>query len=147
MQFLASSALLFLLTIPVIILFYLLKQKKQQQTVSSTMLWQKALADTISQTPWQRLRRNLLLFIQLLLALLLVLALTRPYFVRDQQGGDSYILLLDTSTSMSTREDGGTRMELAKAEAEKLIKAQSSGTRFTLIGVGPVPQMLVNQSS
>jgi len=50
MQFLSPLALVFLLTIPVIILFYLLKQKKQQQMVSSTLLWQKALADTISQT-------------------------------------------------------------------------------------------------
>ncbi|OLN31175.1 vWA domain-containing protein [Desulfosporosinus metallidurans] len=146
MQFLAPFALVFLLTIPVIILFYLLKQKKQQQMVSSTLLWQKALADTISQTPWQKLRRNLLLFIQLLLALLLVLALTRPFLERDQQAGASFILLVDTSTSMMTKEEGGTRLELAKAEAEKLIKAQSSGTKFTLIGVGPVPEILANQS-
>lgn len=145
MQFLAPFALVFLLTIPVIILFYLLKQKKQQQTVSSTLLWQKALADTISQTPWQKLRRNLLLFIQLLLALLLVLALIRPFLVRDQLAGASFILLVDTSTSMLTKEEGGTRMELAKVEAEKLIKAQSSGTKFTLIGVGPVPEILANQ--
>ena len=146
MQFLSPLALVFLLTIPVIILFYLLKQKKQQQMVSSTLLWQKALADTISQTPWQKLRRNLLLFIQLLLALLLVLALTRPFLERDQQAGASFILLVDTSTSMLTKEEGGTRMDLAKAEAEKLIKAQSSGTKFTLIGVGPVPEILSNQS-
>ena len=145
MQFLAPFAWAFLLTIPVIILFYLLKQKKQQQMVSSTMLWQKALADTISQTPWQKLRRNLLLFIQLLLALLLVFALTRPFLVREQQAGASFILLVDTSTSMLTKEEGGTRIELAKAEAEKLIKAQSSGTKFTLIGVGPVPEILSNQ--
>ncbi|SPF43929.1 conserved membrane hypothetical protein [Candidatus Desulfosporosinus infrequens] len=145
MQFLAPFSLVFLLTIPVIILFYLLKQKKQQQTVSSTLLWQKALADTIAQTPWQKLRRNLLLFIQLLLALLLILAVTRPFFVRDQQAGASFILLVDTSTSMMSKEEGGTRMELAKAEAEKLIKAQSNGTKFTLIGVGPVPEVLVNQ--
>ncbi|MDR3585452.1 MAG: BatA and WFA domain-containing protein [Desulfosporosinus sp.] len=145
MQFLAPFSLVFSLIIPVIIVFYLLKQKKQQQTVSSTMLWQKALADTISQTPWQKLRRNLLLFIQLLLALLLVWALTRPFFVREQQAGASFILLVDTSTSMMSKEEGGTRMELAKAEAEKLIKAQSNGTKFTLIGVGSVPEILANQ--
>ena len=144
MQFLAPFALVFLLTIPIIILFYLLKQKKQQHTVSSTLLWQKALADTISQTPWQKLRRNLLLFIQLLVALLLILALTRPFLVRDQQAGASFILLIDTSTSMMTKEEGGTRLELAKAEAEKLIKAQGRGTKFTLIGVGPVPEILAN---
>ena len=145
MQFLAPLALVSLLIIPVIILFYLLKQKKQRQTVSSTLLWQKALADTISQTPWQKLRRSLLLIIQLLLALLLVLALTRPFLVRDQQAGASFILLVDTSTSMMTKEEGGTRMELAKFEAETLIKAQSRGTKFTLIGVGPVPEILANQ--
>ncbi|MDA8226564.1 MAG: BatA and WFA domain-containing protein [Desulfitobacterium hafniense] len=146
MQFLAPAAFIFLLTIPIVILFYLLKQKKEQHTVSSTLLWQRVLADTISQTPWQKLRRNLLLFIQILVLILLVLALTRPYLIRNQEAGANFVLLVDTSASMATREEGGTRLELAKAEVEQLVKAQSKGTKFTLIGVGPVPQMLVNQS-
>lgn len=144
MQFLAPSALIFLLIIPVIIIFYLLRQKKQEQVVSSTLLWQQVLADTLAQTPWQRLRRNLLLFLQIMVALLLVLALLRPYLVRMQEGGQDLFMLLDTSASMAVVEDKGTRMDLAKAEMAKLIRGQKPGTKISLIAVGPVPQVMVN---
>ncbi len=147
MNFFAPAALIFAIVLPVIVLFYLLKQKKQEKVISSTMLWQQVLADTISQTPWQKLRRNLLLFLQLLLALLLVLALTRPYLQRIQEGGNNYILLLDTSASMAVVEAGGkSRLDLAKAELERLVAAQKKGTKFTVIKVGTVPEVLVNQS-
>ena len=146
MQFLASSAWVFLLIIPLIIVFYLLRQKKEQQVVSSTLLWQKVLADTLSQTPWQRLRRNLLLLLQLLLAVLLVLALMRPYLLRMQEASQDLILLLDTSASMATEEKGGTRMDLAKTELENLVKGQKPGTKFSLITVGPIPQVLLNRT-
>ena len=146
LQMLTPTALFFLLLIPLIIVFYLLKQKKEEFTVSSTFLWHKALADTIAQTPWQKLRRSLLLLLQIVLMLLLVLSLARPFFWRDQAGGGHFILLVDTSLSMAVQEHDGTRLDLAKAEATKLIKSQVKGTRFTLIGVGPVPQTLINNS-
>jgi len=146
MQFLAPAAWIFSLVIPVIIIFYLLKQKKEDREVSSTLLWQRVLADTVSQTPWQKLRRNLLLFLQLLLALLLILALLRPYMARMQEGDTDLLLLVDTSASMAVAETNGTRMDLARAEVEKSIKSQRPGTRMSLIAVGPVPRVLVNQT-
>ncbi len=147
MQFLAPSALFFLLLIPVIILFYLLKQKREQLPVSSTMLWQKVLADTLAQTPWQKLRKSLLLLLQLLLALLLVFSLLRPYVVVNRQGSRDLIILVDTSASMAASETGGTRLDLAKAEVEKLVNEVKGETRFSLIGVGPSPQVLANQTT
>jgi len=146
MQFLASSSAIFALIIPVIILFYLLRQKREEELVSSTLLWQKVLADSISQTPWQKLRRNLLMFLQLLLAALLVLALMRPYLVRMQEPGRDLLVLLDTSASMGTVEEGKTRLDLAKAEILELVEGQKPGTRFSVIAVGQVPEVLVNQA-
>ncbi len=147
MQFLAPAGLFFLLLIPVIIIFYLLKQKREQLPVSSTMLWQKVLADTVAETPWQKLRKSLLLLLQLLLALLLVFALLRPYVLANRQGGSDVIILVDTSASMAVSEAGGSRLDLAKAEVEKLIKESKGKTRFSLIGVGPSPRVLANRTT
>ncbi len=146
MQFLAPAAWGFFLIIPVILLFYLLKQKKTAYEISSTLLWQRVLADTLSQTPWQRLRRNLLMFLQLLLAFLLVLALMRPYLVRIQQNTEELMILLDTSASMAAMENGRTRAELAKEEITALVKSAKPGTRISLIAVGRTPQALVTRT-
>ena len=50
-----------------IILLYLLKLRRRETPVSSNFLWQQVLQDAEANTPWQRLRRNLLLFLQLLI--------------------------------------------------------------------------------
>jgi len=65
--FLALSAL----AIPIVIL-YMLKLRRRETEVSSTMLWRMVLRDREANAPWQRLRRNLLLLLQLLLLALLV---------------------------------------------------------------------------
>ena len=46
MSFLEPAALLFAIAIPVVIVFYLLKRKRVVKLVSSTLLWQKFLAET-----------------------------------------------------------------------------------------------------
>ena len=66
-----------LLALPLIAL-YLLRQKRPDMPVSSTLLWSKALADMRASTPFQKLRRNLLLLLQLLILAALVIALMRP---------------------------------------------------------------------
>ena len=79
MNFLSPVAFAFAAAIPVVIVFYLLKRKRVVKLVSSTLLWQKFLADTQASAPFQKLRKNWLLYLQILLLLLAVLALARPY--------------------------------------------------------------------
>ena len=59
-------------------LLYFLKLKRQPLEVPSTYLWSRTIEDLHVNSIWQRLRRNLLLFLQILLILLLMLALLRP---------------------------------------------------------------------
>ena len=78
MNLLAPAALaLSALAIPIVI-FYMLKLRRREVTVSSTLLWQMVLRDRQANAPWQRLRRNLLLLLQLLILAALILALARP---------------------------------------------------------------------
>ena len=46
MSFLAPFAFWFALALPVVVVFYLLKRKRQVKLISSTVLWQKFLAET-----------------------------------------------------------------------------------------------------
>ena len=70
-----------------VIVFYLLKRKRVVKLVSSTLLWQKFLAETQASAPFQKLRKNWLLILKLILLALAVLALARPYLRRAAETG------------------------------------------------------------
>ncbi len=100
MNFLAPLAFAFAAAIPVVIVFYLLKRKRVVKLVSSTLLWQKFLADTQASAPFQKLRKNWLLYLQILLLALVVLALTRPFFATTAKPAQLRVVILDGSASM-----------------------------------------------
>jgi hypothetical protein len=61
-----------------IIALYFLKLKRQPLEVPSTYLWHRVIEDLHVNSFWQKLRKSLLLFLQLLVAALAILALLRP---------------------------------------------------------------------
>jgi hypothetical protein len=74
--------------------------KRVVKLVSSTLLWQKFLADTQASAPFQKLRKNWLLYLQILLLLLAVLALARPYIKTTATPSQKRVVILDGSASM-----------------------------------------------
>jgi hypothetical protein len=132
MRFLQFNALswpqwLLLGTVPVaIVSLYFLKLRRQPLEVPSTYLWSRTIEDLHVNSIWQRLRQNILLFLQLLAILLLVLALLRPGFRGSDLVGDRFIFLLDTSASMSATDVGSSRLEDAKKKAKRLIEQMKS---------------------
>src|ERR1044072_9630345 len=95
MNFLSPLAFAFAASIPVVIVFYLLKRKRVMKLVSSTLLWQRFLANTQASSPFQKLRKNWLLYLQILLLALAVLALTRPFFKTTAKPAQLRIIILD----------------------------------------------------
>ena len=79
--------------------------------------------DVEANAPWQRLRRNLLLVLQLLFLAALILSLARPFTWAEGPAGQALIVVVDTSASMAATdgEPGGaggvTRLEAATARA------------------------------
>jgi Ca-activated chloride channel homolog len=144
MQFLTPLAFLgALLAIPIILL-YMLRLRRREVTISSTFLWQQLLQDREANTPWQKLRRNLLLILQLIILTLLVLALARPFITVPTVSAAQTALLIDASASMSAVDSasGETRFDEAKRRALEVVDTLSAGSVMTVIQVGASPQIL-----
>lgn len=125
---------------PLVVLLYFLKLKRQPLEVPSTYLWHRTIEDLHVNSLWQRLRQNLLLFLQLLVLLLALLACLRPTWEGSKLTEDRYIFLVDTSASMSTKDDGKTtRLELAKEQLEEAIKELESSSSAMIISFSDVP--------
>jgi Ca-activated chloride channel family protein len=134
------------LSIPILIL-YMLKLRRRDVLVSSTLLWQRLLRDREANAPWQRLRRNLLLFLQLAILALLVLALARPFISTPAVVSGSVVILLDASASMQATDvaDGTsapTRFAAAVRTAREIVGGLGSSDVATIVAVGPQPEVL-----
>ena len=108
-----------------ILLLYFLKLRRQPVTVPSTFLWAKTIEDLHVNSLLQRLRRNLLLILQLLAVLLAALALLRPGYRDDTLSTGRKIFLIDHSASMQATDgdDSKTRFESAKRLVGEAIDA------------------------
>ena len=145
MNFLAPLAFAFAASIPVVIVFYLLKRKRVVKLVSSTLLWQKFLADTQASAPFQKLRKNWLLYLQILLLALAVLALTRPYFATKAKPAQKRIVILDGSASMQATDETPSRFEKARTEALKWVDNLKENEEMVIVLAGANTE--VKQSS
>src|SRR3954451_5644774 len=111
------------ITAPILLLLYFLKLRRREMAVSSTLLWKKAIQDLQVNAPFQRLRRNLLLFLQMALLLLLALAFARPIVNYTPGAGKLTVILIDRSASMSANdgEKGKPRLDIAKTKAREIV--------------------------
>src|SRR3954468_11606988 len=112
---------------PAIVALYFLKLKRQPLEVPSTYLWKKSIEDLHVNSLWQRLRKNLLLLLQLLLVLFVILALLRPTWQGSMLKGDRTIFLVDNSASMGATDVKPTRLDEAKRRVDELIGQMRSG--------------------
>ncbi len=128
--------LLALAAIPLVLL-YLLRQRRPDQPISSTLLWSKTLADMRASHPFQKLRRNLLLLLQLLVLAALVFSRMRPIIQAHAARSLAGVIVIDATASMQTTDDGVTsRLDRAKAEAKKIVDAMRPTDQYMLLADG-----------
>lgn len=130
-----------------IVLLYILKLKRVRVRVGSTLLWERSVHDFKANAPWQRLRRNLLMFLQILAMVLLALALARPFIFGTALTGGRSVIVLDTSASMLARDEAPDRLGRAIAAAESMIADLSRRDEAMLIAAGPTPRVLSSFTS
>src|SRR5215469_7901170 len=94
-----------------IIALYFLKLRRRPVRVPSTLLWRRSLEDLHVNSLFQRLRRNLLLFLQLLAVGLVMLALAGPQMKGTAGAGQRFVLMIDCSASMSATDVSPSRLE------------------------------------
>jgi hypothetical protein len=135
-----------LLAVPLVLL-YLLKPRREERLVPSTFLWRQALEEVQANAPWQKLRRNLLLLLQLLILALLVLALARPLLRSGLAPGGDLVLVLDTSQSMAATDVRPSRFDAAKARVRALAENAGAGSRVALVTAGPTPRLLAGPTT
>ena len=145
--FLAPAFLGFLGLLPVIVILYLLKLRRTPVVISSTYLWIKSLQDLTANAPFQRLRKNLLMFLQLLAVLLLAIALGRPFVRASGSGGANYCVILDRSASMQTLEDGVSRIELARRKALDMVDAMTRDDKMMVVAFAETAEVLCELTS
>ena len=143
MGLLVPAAAFFGLTIPVIVIFYLLKKKRVDVEIPSCLLWEQVLRDVSASTPWQKLRKNLLLYLQIAAALALALSLMRPYFSRLAGGSSNVIAVIDTSASMRAKDGSPTRFDDAVSAARTMARSLGRRDEMAVITAGAGPSLLV----
>ena len=99
--------LAFLLAVPVVVILYLLVPKGTDTPVSSNLLWKKLFYNEQSKTFWEKFLHNLLMYLQIVILLLLILALMAPFVQRKGTGSTDVVYLIDTSGSMKHLTKGG----------------------------------------
>jgi hypothetical protein len=138
----AAWALMGLVPLAIFALYFL-KLKRQPLEVPSTYLWTKVIEDLHVNSLWQRLRKSLLLFLQLLLVALAILAVLRPGWQGESLKGQQFIFLIDRSASMSAKDaDGGTRLDAAKKRVEDLIEQLESDMAAMVIAFDSEPDVV-----
>ncbi len=147
MKLFAPWALWFLSAIPLIIMMYILKQKFEEKEISSVYLWQQVLKDIEVNTPWQKLKKNLLLLLQLLTALLLIFALADPFLQLRGTDYSNLIVVIDNTGSMNAVYNQSTRLAKAKDLAAALVKNSATGTQITVISSGRQPKVELNNTT
>ncbi len=141
-SFLVPLGLLGLLTIPLIIWLHFRRERRRRVAVPSLLFWQH-----MPNVPDGRRRRHLpitlLLFLHLLIAALLGIALSQPQWLGELLGSTTHqIVIIDTSTSMAAAEAGTARLDLARQRARDMLNDMTNRSQLTLITAGPQAHLL-----
>jgi len=129
------------LAVPIVI-FYILKIRLRQVPVSTTIFWRQIYDEKQPRSLWQMLRHLLSLLMQILLLLLLVFALTEPFFTWEILQARRLILVVDNSASMRATDVTPTRLDLAKDLGRKAITGLRFRDEMAIIAAGTQPQVV-----
>lgn len=121
------------IAIPALVALYFLKLRRREVEVSTTLLWKRAIQDLQANAPFQRLRRNILLILQLAALGAALLAVGTPLVAGREHTNSRHIILIDRSASMSamdgdeafavdpTSARARSRLDVAKEAARRLV--------------------------
>jgi hypothetical protein len=130
--FLVPANLLWALALAVLVLIYLRSRSRPTLEVSSLMLFDDAPAPVASV---RHVRLDPLFWLEVAGISALVLAIAGLYAMVPVRAsrGRSHALVFDLGAAMSAREDGSSRLDLARQAAFKIIADAPAGDEFSVI--------------
>jgi Ca-activated chloride channel family protein len=145
MTLLAPVGMWFLLALPVIFILYIIQSRYRPLVVASLLLWKRMTRDLEAEASWRRPRWDVLLALQLLVALLAALALARPAILGG--GNQHLVIVVDTSASMTARDVQPTRFAAARQQVADTVSAAAPDARISLVAAGARPRVVVEDGS
>ncbi|MGR3293058.1 MAG: vWA domain-containing protein [Candidatus Scalindua sp.] len=132
MGFLNLLAFGYLSLIGLVVFLYIFNKKKNIVHVSSLIPWDVLKEDSVRSRVF---KIDLLFVLQILLILLLVFFLARPYLksIIINISGKNIVLVIDSSASMQTIEDNETRFDKARSQALKMIGKLGQSDKMMVI--------------
>jgi Mg-chelatase subunit ChlD len=129
--------------IPLIIFLHSLRPKGLKLGTTTYFIWERVMKERPLGTRlgWL-LRKNLLLILQILAALILIAALADPALHYFGAPAGDIVVVMDLSASMKAKGRSTTRFDGARREFLSLVDGLPSGQRMMLIGAGPQPRVL-----
>jgi len=121
------------IAVPALVALYFLRLRRTSRPIPSTMLWKRAVEDLRANAPFQRLRLNLLLLLQLLLLALLGVALMQPRIDAGGSRSGRTVIMIDHSASMAVEDgddDDRARLAVAQEAAIERIERLHAGGLF-----------------
>jgi hypothetical protein len=146
MQFLYPAGSWALTGLLAVLALYILRKEYRELNISSTYLWRRTLEDQTASRPFQKLKSNLLMFLQLSAVLLLALSLMRPLLPGAQVGGET-VMIFDVSMSMQTSSSGQSRIGQAVSEARRMVEGMGVADRLTILSAGKKVTHLLSRST
>lgn len=118
-----------------LVAFYFLKLRRPRLTTPSLVLWRQVMADQRVNSPFQRFKRNILLFLQILILLAVALAAMQPFWRGRESRAQRLPILIDCSASMGAldKPGGATRLDAAKERVRRQIDGLMPDQELCLI--------------
>lgn len=134
MHFLSLLPFGLFILVPGIILLYILKQKSQDKDISSLYLWRETYKNIEASTPWEKLKNNLLMYIQIAVIISIILALAGPYIANMGKESKNVIMVFDNSGSMNALyNEKESRLDAAKKKAVEYVEQWGGQVNVTLL--------------
>jgi Mg-chelatase subunit ChlD len=141
---LPSALFAFFGAVPLILFLHSLRPRGEKVSTTALFIWERVLRERplATRLGWL-LRKNLLLILQLLAAVLLIMALADPALRHFGAPAGNVVVVMDQTASMKAKGPAGTRFDAARAEFLALVDGLPAGRKMMLIGAGSETRLIL----
>ncbi|MEA1974804.1 MAG: BatA domain-containing protein, partial [Bacillota bacterium] len=140
MSFLSPIHFMFSFFLIPIILLHLLKKKYIATNISSTFLWNKQIKNIEVNKSFEKIKKWLLLILQLLIIISLIMFLVKPY-IKGNDNKEIINILIDNSASMEEN------IEQVKKDTIKLVNSFSENTLINIYTYNKNKEFIISSFS